>query len=84
MDKLKLQQIIREEIRNVLNEKKEVTISLRYARQANDVFDDMYKRIGKKEYTDTFSFKSKEDANDFIESLVKVGIPENEIDESTN
>lgn len=63
-----------------INEKNEVTVSLRHAVQANDIFDDMYKKIGKKEYTDTFSFKSKADANDFIESLIMVGVPEDEID----
>lgn len=62
-----------------INEKNEVTVSLRYAIQANDVFDDMYRRIGEKESTDVFSFKSKSDANDFVESLIMVGIPEKEI-----
>jgi hypothetical protein len=62
-----------------INEKNEVTISLRHAVQANDIFDDMYRRIGNKEATDVFSFKSKADANDFIESLIMVGIPKNEI-----
>ena len=62
-----------------INEKNEVTVSLRYAVQANDVFDDMYRRIGEKESTDVFSFKSKSDANDFVESLIMVGIPEKEI-----
>jgi hypothetical protein len=80
MKQSELKQIIREEIRNVLNERKEVSVSLRYARQANDVFDDMYKRVGKKEYTDVFSFKSKADATDFVESLIGIGVPEDEID----
>lgn len=62
-----------------INEKNEVTVSLRHAVQANDIFDDMYRRIGKKEATDVFLFKSKADADDFIESLIMVGIPKNEI-----
>ena len=62
-----------------INEKNEVTISLRHAVQANDIFDDMYRNLGEKESTDVFSFKTKDYANDFIESLIMVGIPENEI-----
>lgn len=63
-----------------INEKNEVTVSLRYAVQANDIFDDMYRKLGQKESTDVFSFKSKEYAEDFIESLIMVGVPKNEID----
>ena len=62
-----------------INEKNEVTVSLRYAVQANDIFDDMYRKLGEKESTDVFSFKSKTYAEDFIDSLIMVGIPENEI-----
>jgi hypothetical protein len=62
-----------------INEKNEVTVSLRYAVQANDIFDDMYRKLGEKESTDVFSFKSKTYANDFIESLIMVGVPKNEI-----
>jgi RNA polymerase-interacting CarD/CdnL/TRCF family regulator len=62
-----------------INEKNEVTVSLRYAVQANDIFDDMYRKLGVKESTDVFSFKSKEYAEDFIESLIMVGVPKKEI-----
>jgi RNA polymerase-interacting CarD/CdnL/TRCF family regulator len=62
-----------------INEKNEVTVSLRYAVQANDIFDDMYRKLGEKESTDVFSFKSKTYAEDFIESLIMVGVPKNEI-----
>jgi hypothetical protein len=62
-----------------INEKNEVTVSLRYAVQANDIFDDMYRKLGEKESTDVFSFKSKEYAEDFIESLIMVGVPKKEI-----
>ena len=62
-----------------INEKNEVNVSLRHAVQANDIFDDMYRKLGEKESTDVFSFKTKDYANDFIESLIMVGVPKNEI-----
>ena len=39
----------------------------------------MYRKLGEKESTDVFSFKSKTYAEDFIESLIMVGVPKNEI-----
>ena len=72
MDKLKLQQIIREEIRNVSNEKKEVTISSRYARQANDVKSEVITKLS--QFFDVSASalsKFKFDGTDDIRALTK-------------
>jgi len=63
-----------------LNEKKvEVTVSLRYARNAQDVFNDgPWKRMGKIEYSDTYSFKNADDAEEFANALSDAGIPDGE------
>lgn len=63
-----------------LNEKRvEVTVSLRYARNAQDVFNDgSWKRTGKIEYSDTYSFKNVEDAEEFADALSSAGIPDGE------
>ena len=63
-----------------LNEKKvEVTVSLRYARNAQDVFNDgPWKKMGKMEYTDTYSFKNSDDAEEFAAALSDAGIPDGE------
>jgi hypothetical protein len=63
----------------VLEEAKEIEVSLRYARLANDVFDDMYRRLGKKTSTNTFKMNSNDLADDFMQSLVDAGIPQEEI-----
>ncbi len=61
------------------NEAKEIEVSLRYARLANDVFDDMYRRLGKKTSTNTFKMNSDDLADDFTQSLLDAGIPQEEI-----
>lgn len=63
-----------------LNEKRiEVTVSLRYARNAQDVFNDgPWKKMGKAEYSDTYSFKNVDDAEEFASALSDAGIPDGE------
>lgn len=70
-----------EEFSTELNEAVDVTVSLRYARDARELFDDMYSDYGKMKSTDVFSFKNKDAAHDFIQGLVKhLNIPVGEID----
>jgi hypothetical protein len=59
-----------------------VQVSLRYAQVANDIFQDQFKGLGKKEDTDTFKFKYEDDKLDFIDQLTKQ-IPRGEIFEAT-
>ena len=63
----------------ILEEAKEIEVSLRYARLANDVFDDMYRRLGKKTSTNTFKMNSDDLADDFLQSLIDAGVPQDEI-----
>lgn len=71
-----------------LNEKHvEVTVSLRYAKDAQGIFrDGPWKKMGKAEYSDTYSFKNVNDAEEFADALSSAGIPdgEYEINESGN
>lgn len=63
-----------------LNEAVKVEVSLRHARNANDLFDDMFKDYGKKLSTDVFSFKDGSGARDFIRMMIKnLQIPAGEI-----
>jgi hypothetical protein len=63
-----------------LNEKKvELTVSLRYARKAQDIFNDgPWKKMGKLEWGDTYSFKNADDAEEFANALSDAGIPDGE------
>lgn len=64
-----------------INEKKiEITVSLRHARDAGELFDDMFKSYGKKEASDSFVFKDEDGAHDFVKILVnRMHIPVGEI-----
>lgn len=64
-----------------VNEANEITVSLRHAREANELFDDMFKKYGKKVASDVFSFKSVDSAIDFYKMLIKnLQIPAGEIE----
>lgn len=63
-----------------LNEAVKVEVSLRHARHANELFDDMFKDYGKKLSSDVFSFKDGSGARDFIRMMIKnLQIPAGEI-----
>jgi len=64
-----------------INEKKiEIEVSLRHAREAGELFDDMFKSFGKKEHSNTFIFKDEDGAHDFVTMLVnRMQIPVGEI-----
>ena len=67
-----------------INEGVEIEISIRHAREAGDLFDDMFKSYGKKTASNVFSFKGKdgeEAAYDFVNMLLKhTQIPKGEIE----
>lgn len=54
-----------------VNESVEIKVSLKHAKEAGDLFDDMFKRYGKKSATDVFDFKDKHAAHDFVYTLIK-------------
>jgi hypothetical protein len=66
---------------SLVNEKKiEIEVSLRHAREAGELFDDMFKSFGKKEHSNTFIFKDEDGAHDFVTMLVnRMQIPVGEI-----
>lgn len=65
---------------NAMNEAVKVEVSLRHARHANELFDDMFKDYGKKLASDVFSFKDGSGARDFIRMMIKnLQIPAGEI-----
>jgi len=66
-------------LRKPIYEGKEVEVSLRYAQLANDIFDDMFSRLGKKTSTNTFKFSVNDFKNEFVEALTDAGVPANEI-----
>lgn len=65
-----------------LNESKKPTIevSIRYAKEAGEIFRDTFSKMGKMTSTNTFQFKNTDDAEEFSEYLVDNGIPEDEIE----
>lgn len=68
-----------------LNEAVEVRVSLRHAKEAIGLFNDMYRDYGTMKNTDVFSFKNKDAAHDFVQGLVKhLHIPVGEIDAPKN
>jgi len=68
-----------------VNEGVEVKISLKHAKEAGDLFDDMFKRYGKKTSSDAFDFKDKHAAYDFVQMLVKkLNVAPSEIDAPKN
>jgi hypothetical protein len=65
---------------SIINEAVKVEVSLRHARHANELFDDMFKDYGKKLASDVFSFKDGSGARDFIRMMIKnLQIPAGEI-----
>jgi hypothetical protein len=65
---------------SVINEAFDVTVSLRHAKDAIALFNDMFIKYGKRPSTDVFSFKQKDAAVDFVQMLVKnLQIPMGEI-----
>lgn len=94
MTKSQLKKLIKEQIKLILeadtylaseiydNDYKIITISLKYASKAQRIFNDSFKNkaIGTQEYTDSYEFKSTDDAADFVITLVNAGIPEDEIE----
>jgi len=67
-----------------IEESVEVKVSIRHAREAGDLFDDMFKNYGKKTASDVFTFKGKDSddaAYDFVNMLLKhTQIPKDEIE----
>lgn len=64
-----------------LNEAVEVTVSLKHAKDAMGLFNDMYRDYGTMKASDVFSFKNKDAAHDFVQGLVKhLHIPVGEIE----
>lgn len=64
-----------------VNEGVDITVSLRYARGAAELFDDMFRGYGKKESTDSFRFKNSDSAIDFVKILVnRMQVPMSEIE----
>jgi hypothetical protein len=67
-----------------IEESVEVKVSIRHAREAGDLFDDMFKSYGKKTASDVFTFKGKDSddaAYDFVNMLLKhTQIPKDEIE----
>lgn len=66
----------------VIEAKNEVTVSLRYALLASQIFRDQFSRDGKQTSTDVYKFKSKDLKQDFTSQLVQAGVPETEIYEA--
>jgi hypothetical protein len=65
---------------SLINEAFEVTVSVRHAKDAIALFNDMFIKYGKRPSTDVFSFKEKDAAIDFVQMLVKnLQIPMGEI-----
>ena len=63
-----------------INESYDVTVSLKHAKDAIALFNDMFIKYGKRPSTDVFSFKQKDAAVDFVQMLVKnLQIPMGEI-----
>ncbi len=78
-----LKKAIREHIKKVLNEiySVSVTVPLKHARKAQDIYQSEFRNLGTMEETDTYIFKSEDIADDFIYTLVAAGIPNDEIDQ---
>ena len=68
-----------------LNEAFDVKVSLKHAKDAIALFNDMFIKYGKRPSTDVFSFKEKDAAVDFVQMLVKnLNIPMGEIEADDN
>jgi hypothetical protein len=66
---------------SLLNEKKySVEVSVKYAKDAANLFNDVFKKMGKPEASNSWVFKKQEDADAFAEDLMGLmEIPEDEI-----
>lgn len=64
-----------------LNEAITIRVSLRYAREAGELFTDMGgSRLGKIKSSDVWEFKKPDDAGEFVNTLInKIQVPSNEI-----
>lgn len=93
MNKFQLKQIIKEQIRHILSESDTyladeiynndyttITISLKYANEAQRIFNDSIRKKSIQTYSDTYEFTNSEDAANFVITLVNSGIPEEEIE----
>ena len=70
---------------SVINEAFDVKVSLRHAKDAIGLFNDMFIKYGKRPSSDVFSFKEKDAAIDFVQMLVKnLNIPMGEIEADDN
>jgi len=58
-----------------------VTVPLKYARKAQDIYQSEFRNLGTMEETDTYIFKSEDVADDFIHALVAAGIPNDGINQ---
>lgn len=66
---------------SAINEAYDVTVSLKHAKDAIALFNDMFMKYGKRPSSDVFSFKEKDAAIDFVQMLVKnLQIPMGEIE----
>ena len=70
---------------SLVNEAFDVKVSLKHAKDAIGLFNDMFIKYGKRPSTDVFSFKEKDAAVDFVQMLVKnLNIPMGEIEADDN
>ena len=70
---------------SIVNEAFDVKVSLKHAKDAIALFNDMFIKYGKRPSTDVFSFKEKDAAVDFVQMLVKnLNIPMGEIEADDN
>lgn len=78
-----LKKVIREQVKQILKEiySVSVTVPLKYARKAQDIYQSEFRNLGTMEETDTYIFKSEDVADDFIHTLVAAGIPNDGINQ---
>lgn len=70
---------------SLVNEAFDVKVSLKHAKDAIGLFNDMFIKYGKRPSSDVFSFKEKDAAIDFVQMLVKnLNIPMGEIEADDN
>lgn len=59
----------------------EVEVSLRYAREVGELFNNSFKRYGKQTSSNVFKFDKTEDVVDFIDIIInKLDIPNDELE----
>lgn len=58
-----------------------VEVSLRYARDASELFNDSFKKYGKQTSSNTFTFKDNSGIADFVDIMInKLDIPTDELE----